>query len=131
MNLSVFCVLWVFLACVDITVSSAKYELFLSMSVCSVVCLSDSVCMSACLSLCVSPGKCMNTRDAVDGRLAWLGPRNHVLDGGTFGHHLANTTEQSVLGGDAGCRYRFCSNLFIVVNLVVTVTVNAVDRREV
>ena len=40
------------------------------------------------------------------GRQTHIGPKNRVLDGGTFGHHLANTIDGSVLGGDA-C-YRFC-----------------------
>jgi len=39
-------------------------------------------------------------------------------DGGTFGRHLANTTERSVLGGNADCRYRYCSNLFYLSNFV-------------
>jgi len=30
------------------------------------------------------------------------GPRNHVLVGHTYGYHIANRTEQSVLGGDVG-----------------------------
>jgi len=27
-----------------------------------------------------------------------LGPTNHILDGGTYDSHLANTIEQSMLG---------------------------------
>ena len=29
----------------------------------------------------------------------------------TYGRHLANTVERSVLGDDAGCRYHYCGNL--------------------
>jgi len=30
-----------------------------------------------------------------------------LLSRETYGRHLANTIERSVLGGDAGCRYRY------------------------
>ena len=41
----------------------------------------------------------------VDWGMTRLGQRNHVLDGGTHGCHLANTIKQSVLGGNVGCHY--------------------------
>jgi len=40
-----------------------------------------------------------------------LGPKNHVLDEGTYGHNLANTIELSVLSSNVGCRYHHYSNL--------------------
>jgi len=34
----------------------------------------------------------------------------------TYGRHLANTTEQSVLGGDADCLlYIYCNNLLQII----------------
>ena len=41
-----------------------------------------------------------------------LGDKKALLDGIGLqlgdGRHLTNTIERSVLGSDAGCRYRFC-----------------------
>jgi len=44
-------------------------------------------------------------------RQTHVGQRNHVLDG-IHGRHLASMSEQSVLGGNAGCYYHYCGNLF-------------------
>jgi len=35
------------------------------------------------------------------GMWTWVGPRKHVLDGGTHWRHLANTIEPSLCSGDA------------------------------
>jgi len=40
------------------------------------------------------------------------GPRNRLLDVGTHWRHLANTSEQSVLGGDGLSLPLYISNLF-------------------
>jgi len=40
------------------------------------------------------------------------GPKETCIRHGTYWRHLANTVKQSMLSGDAGCRYHYCSNLF-------------------
>jgi len=50
-----------------------------------------------------------------------VGPTNHFLDGCTYGRQLANAIERSVLGSDAGCRYHYCSNLFITNHYVAQI----------
>ena len=46
-----------------------------------------------------------------------VGKANHVLDRDTYGRYLVNTTEWSVLTGNAGCNYIYFSNLFQKVHL--------------
>jgi len=46
----------------------------------SVVCL--SVCMSVCLSHQMSPAKMAEPIEMPFGLMTWVGPGNHVLDGG-------------------------------------------------
>ena len=41
-------------------------------------------------------------------------PTNHVLDEVHYGRHLANTIEQSTVGGDAGRRYHHIVDIFPV-----------------
>jgi len=44
----------------------------------------------------------------------------------TYGHHLVNTIQRSVLqcllGSDAGCCYSYCSNLFEIKSMVNTIS---------
>jgi len=41
------------------------------------------------------------------GGQTYVSPQNHVLNGGTYGRHLANTIKQSVHGSSAGCHYHY------------------------
>ena len=46
---------------------------------------------------------CVNTAEPIEmpfGLWTPVGRRKHVLDGGAYWRHLANTTEPSVCGGD-------------------------------
>jgi len=46
------------------------------------------------------------------GMWTWVGPRKHVLDGGThWGRHLANTIEPSMRGGVAAFLSNYCHQL--------------------
>jgi len=47
------------------------------------------------------------------GLLTHVGLWNHVLFGGRYGRHLVNIIEQSMLRSISGCRYIYCSNLFL------------------
>jgi len=76
----------------------------------AVVCLCVCVCM---LVMNMSPAK---TEIAFGGKTC-VGQGNHVLDEGTYGRHLANRAERSLLGVDVGC---WCAT--ITVATIVTVT---------
>jgi len=45
--------------------------------------------------------------------------KEQVLDGATYGRHVANTIERSVVGGDAGCCYSFCSDLLKLTFIII------------
>jgi len=68
---------------------------------------------TVCLSVGHNGERCKNgwtNRLEADSR----GPKKlYVLNRGTYGRHLANTMERSVLAGDASCRCRYCSNLLV------------------
>jgi len=65
--------------------------------------------LSVCLSVTiVSPVKIAEPIEMPFGTWIQVSPRNHELDGGAQWHHLANTIEQSMCGGDAA----FLSNYF-------------------
>jgi len=48
-----------------------------------------------------------------------VGPRKHVLQGGAHWHHLANTTEPSVCGGDAAFLSNYFDHLFISFSKII------------
>jgi len=61
-----------------------------------------SRCRVVCLSVCLSVGhdreSCKNAAEPIAmpfRKLTRVSPRNHVLDGGTYGRHLANNIERS------------------------------------
>jgi len=69
----------------------------------------DGLAWSVCLSLTiVSPAKTTELTEMSFGMWTRLGPRKHILDGGTHCRHLATTTEPSMRGADAA----FLSNYF-------------------
>jgi len=72
-----------------------------------------SVCMSVCL--CVGhkaePSKTSQPIRIPFGRAESRWPKEPYIRLGTYGHHMANTVEQSVLGGDAACRCHHFHNL--------------------
>ena len=43
---------------------------------------------------------------------------NRALDDDTYRPHLAITTKRSVLGGDAACRYGYCTTVALVLFLL-------------
>jgi len=56
------------------------------------------------------------------------GPKKHVLDVDACGRHLANTTQQSVCGGDAGCRFvHHCRSFFSIYQSTTVVTLDKPD----
>jgi len=59
-----------------------------------------------------SPAKTAELIDFFWGGETYMCPRKQVLNGGTFWCHLADTTERSLLGGNAFCCYQNCNNLF-------------------
>jgi len=61
----------------------------------------------------VSPAKTAEPIDIPFGGLTCVGLWNHVLDGGTYGRHLANVIESSVLGDDASSCYHYFSNFLV------------------
>jgi len=53
----------------------------------------------------MSPSKTAEPIEMLFGLWTRVGPSNYVLDGGVHWHHLANTFEPSVCGGNAAlCR---------------------------
>jgi len=63
------------------------------------------VWLSVCLCVLVTSHDCKPRKNDWT---VWAGPRNQVLYVGICRRHLVNTTKQSVLGCDAGCRYHDC-----------------------
>ena len=64
----------------------------------------------------VSPAKTAEPIEMSFRRQTHVGPRNYVLDCGTYGRrHLANTNEGSMLGSDAGCRYTMVLYITVVI----------------
>ena len=47
------------------------------------------------------------------GMWTWVGPRKHMLDGDAHRHHLANTIELSVCGGDVPFLTDYFDHLFM------------------
>ena len=93
-----------------------------------------------CLSVCLSVGQSVTVLSLAKvaepmsfGLWTWVGPRNHILDGGAHWHHLANTIEPSMHGNDAAlcqitlttCYYRCCCSQLVNVRTVATATVIA------
>jgi len=60
----------------------------------------------------VSPAK---TTEMPFGVWTLVGPKKHVLDGGAHWHHLANTIEPSMCGGDVAFLSNYFDHLFYVV----------------
>jgi len=50
-----------------------------------------------------------------------MGPSNRVLEDGVgvYWHHFANTIDRSVRRRRCGCRYRYCSNVSVIVQFDV------------
>jgi len=61
-----------------------------------------------CTVLSLSAVSCTKTAEPIEMPsrvLIGVGPRKHVVDGGQYWRHLANTVEPSMCGGDAAfCR---------------------------
>jgi len=63
---------------------------------------SSVVCLSVCLSvMIVNSAKTAEWIEMLFGIWTRVGPRKHVLDGGAYCRHLANTIEPSMCGFDA------------------------------
>jgi len=69
-----------------------------------------------------------------DGSRCYLGearvsPRNHVVDGSAHWRYLVNTESILCGGGDAVCRYHYCTNFLIIFSLSVLLRFSVFRQR--